>query len=356
MGGRGKDDTLGTLGTTATASPETATPAAKKRVRIADTNERSVKKDRKEDKRRVRDGDSGGQMRKKQRGRDSRTQRSEKRLRQRLMSGSDSSEGEGGCAAETAAEICAESAGVCGRMQCRLKRVMCRDLQKRVVDLERQLDSSVRRTEELDRQVFELTDTAGYAQWMERREQWLRTVEVKRAGWLMERRKVHMERELWQIGRQLVQMEERLDPVRQQVTDAEARVSRGQTALIEARAAQAAVQTSIIELAQQLEVMHSDAESVRAEARAALVDESATIRVQQEGLETKNIHHDLDNSRALVSGSLERGAVARGGRLGQARGGGRARGKKAPAWIFFSGLILLLLTLLLDGRGVKCMK
>ena len=63
-------------------------------------------KDRKEDKRRVRDGDSGGQMRKKQRGRDSRTQRSEKRLRQRLMSGSDSSEGEGGCAAKTAAEIC----------------------------------------------------------------------------------------------------------------------------------------------------------------------------------------------------------------------------------------------------------
>ena len=62
--------------------------------------------------------------------------------------------------------------------------------------------------------------------------------------------------------------------------------------------------------------------------------------------QTKNIHHDLDSSRALVSGSLERGAVARGGRLGQARGGGRARGKKAPAWIFFSGLILLLLTLL----------
>ena len=73
MGGRGKDDTLGTLGTTATASPETATPAAKKRVRIADTNERSVKKDRKEDRRRVRDGDSGGQRRKKQRGRDSRS-------------------------------------------------------------------------------------------------------------------------------------------------------------------------------------------------------------------------------------------------------------------------------------------
>ena len=73
-------------------------------------------------------------------------------------------------------------------------------------------------------------------------------------------------------------------------------------------------------------------------------------------VETKNSHHDLDSSRALVSGSLERGAVARGGRLGQARGGGRARGKKAPAWIFFSGLILLLLTLLLDGRGVKCMK
>ena len=35
---------------------------------------------------------------------------------------------EDGCAAETAAEICAESAGVCGRIQCRLKRVMCRDL------------------------------------------------------------------------------------------------------------------------------------------------------------------------------------------------------------------------------------
>ena len=45
------------------------------------------------------------------------------------------------------------------------------------------------------------------------------------------------------------------------------------------------MQTSITEMAQQLEVMHSDAESVRAEARVALVDESAAIRVQQEDLE-----------------------------------------------------------------------
>jgi hypothetical protein len=285
MAGSNKDDILGTLGTTATASPETATPAAKKRVRIVDTNERSVKKDKKEDRRRVRDGDSDGQRRKKHRGRDSRTQRSEKRLRQRLMSGSGSSEGEGGCAAETAAEICAESAGVCGRMQCRLKRVMCRDLQKRVVDLERQLDSSVQRTEELDRQVFELTDTAGYAQWMERREQWLRTVEVKRAGWLMERRKVHMERELWQIGRQLVQMEERLGSVCQQVADAEAKVGRERGVLDEMCTTQAVVQRSISEMTQQLEAMHGDAELVRAEARAAMVDESAAIRAQQEGLE-----------------------------------------------------------------------
>ena len=115
MGRGNKDDTLGTLGTTATASPETATPAAKKRVRIVDTNECSVKKDRKEDRRR-------------QMGRDSRAKRSEKRTRQRLMSSSDSSEREDGCAAEAAAEVCAESAGVCGRIQCRLKRVTCRDL------------------------------------------------------------------------------------------------------------------------------------------------------------------------------------------------------------------------------------
>ena len=60
-----------------------------------------------------------------------------------------------------------------------------------------------------------MTDTDGYGQWMERKELWLRTVEMKRAGWLMERRKQHMERELWQVGRQLVQMEERLGPVRQ---------------------------------------------------------------------------------------------------------------------------------------------
>ena len=233
MEGSNKDDTLGTLGTTATASPETATPAAKKRVRIVDTNERSVKKDKKEDRRRVRDGDSGGQREKKQRGRDSRVNRSEKRIRQRLMSGSDSGEDEDGYAAETAAEICAESAGVCGRIQCRLKRVMCRDLSKRVADLERQLVSRVRRTEELDQQVWELTDTDGYAQWMETREEWLRTVEVKRAGWLMERRKVHMERELWQMGRQLVQMEEKLGPRRQQLTDVEAGVGRERNTFIE---------------------------------------------------------------------------------------------------------------------------
>ena len=35
--------------------------------------------------------------------------------------------------------------------------------------------------------------------------------------------------------------------------------------------------------------------------------------------ETKNIHHDLAGSSA-VGGSLERGAVARGGRLEQAHG------------------------------------
>ena len=285
MGRGNKDDTLGTLGTTATASPETATPAAKKRVRIVDTNECSVKKDRKEDRRRVRDVDSDGQRGKKQRRRDSRAKRSEKRTRQRLMSSSDSSEREDGCAAEAAAEVCAESAGVCGRIQCRLKRVMCRDLSKRVADLERQLVSRVRRTEELDQQVWELTDTDGYGQWMERKELWLCTVEMKRAGWLMERRKQHMERELWQVGRQLVQMEERLGPVRQQLTDVEARVNRERGAFDEMRTAQAAVQRSVLEMAQQLEVMHSDAESVRAEARAALVDESAAIRVQQEGLE-----------------------------------------------------------------------
>ena len=271
MGGRGKDDTLGTLGTTATASPETATPAAKKRVRIADTNERSVKKDRKEDRRSVRDGDSGGQRRKKQRGRDSRTQRSEKRLRQRLMSGSDSSEGEGGCAAETAAEICAELAGVCGRMQCRLKRVMCRDLQKRVVDLERQLDSSVRCTEELDRQVFELTDTAGYAQWMERREQWLRTVEVKRAGWLMERRKVHMERELWQIGRLLEKAEERLSTVHQQTVLADMLVET-ERSLSVVRCEEAAMRSEMAEMTTELVGMRSLAERLQAEASAEMME------------------------------------------------------------------------------------
>ena len=146
------------------------------------------------------------------------------------MPGSDSSEEEGGSAAETTVEICAESAGVFDRVKCRLNRVMCKVLQKRAVVLKQQLellDSSVWRTEELVRQVFELTDTDGYAQWMERREQLLRSVEVKRVGWLVKRRKVHVERELWRIGRQLVQMEERLDTVRQQVTDAEARVSRG---------------------------------------------------------------------------------------------------------------------------------
>ena len=153
--------------------------------------------------------------------------------------------------------------------------------------MERQLGSSVRRTEELDQQVWELADTDGYGQWMERKEVWLRTVEIKRAGWLMERRKQHMERELWEMGRQLVQMGERLGPVRQQVTDVGARVNRGRGAWDEMRTAQAAVQMSIKEMTQQLGVVHSDAESVRAEARAALVDEGASIRVQQEGLDEK---------------------------------------------------------------------
>ena len=37
-------------------------------------------------------------------------------------------------------------------------------------------------------------------------------------------------------------------------------------------------------------------------------------------VQTKNIHHGLSGSSLVVSGSLERGVVARGGRLEQARG------------------------------------
>ena len=45
--------------------------------------------------------------------------------------------------------------------------------------------------------------------------------------------------------------------------------------------------------------------------------------------ETKNRHHDLSQWALVVSGSLGRGAVARGGRLGQARGDLRqAAGRK----------------------------
>ena len=295
MGGRGKDDTLGTLGTTATASPETATPAAKKRVRIADTNERSVKKDRKEDRRRVRDGDSGGQRRKKQRGRDSRINRSEKRIRQRLMSSSGSGEDEDGCAAEATAEICAESARVCGRTQCRLKRVVCRDLSKRVVDLEQQLDSSVRRTEELDQQVWELTDTDGYAQWMERKEQWLRTVEVKRAGWLMERRKVHMERELWRIGRQLEKAEERLSIVHQQAAAAAGSLVGAERSLSAERYEEAAMRAKMTEMTTQLVEMHSLAERLQAEASAEMM----------EGRSRKEWRQEIERDRVEVAAAWQ---------------------------------------------------